>query len=212
MRNSKRIRVNRPIFKVVALVLSAFLLVGCSTQNPGTAAYVGDKRITSAELDGYLNELRDILPIETNDRGSTQIRTVLALVIIGEIIETAGRNTNAQVDQNLVAGDYQALEQDVGGQESLYLFAANRDVPPSLIYKVLAQNRAIEAIGKALLPNDTAADQNDEASAYILELADNIEIKVNPRYGSWNSRDGSISPPANVLSEPAYAVNLGLNP
>jgi hypothetical protein len=201
-----------PIFKVVALVLSALILVGCSTQNPGTAAYVGDKRITSGELDGYINELRDILPVETNDRGSTQIRTVLALMIIGEIIETAQRETDAQVDQNLIAGDYQALEQDVGGQEALYLFAANRDVPPSLIYKVLAQNRAIEAIGVALLPDDTAAVQNDEASAYILNLAENIEIKVNPRYGSWNSRDGSISPPANILSEPAYAVNLGLNP
>lgn len=202
----------KPIFRVIALVLSAMVLVGCSTQNPGTAAYVGEKRITSGELDEYLNELRDILPVETNDRGSTQIRTVLALMIIGEIIETAQRETNAQVDQNLVAGDYQALEQDVGGQEALYLFAANRDVPPSLIYKVLAQNRAIEAIGISLLPDDNAQDQNAEASAYILNLAENIDIKVNPRYGSWNSRDGSISPPANVLSEPAYAVNFELNP
>ncbi len=202
----------KPIFRVIALVLSAMVLVGCSTQNPGTAAYVGEKRITSGELDGYLNELRDILPVETNDRGSTQIRTVLALMIIGEIIETAQRETNAQVDQTLVARDYQALEQDVGGQEALYLFAANRDVPPSLIYKVLAQNRAIEAIGISLLPDDNAEDQNAEASAYILNLAENIDIKVNPRYGSWNSRDGSISPPANVLSEPAYAVNFELNP
>lgn len=201
----------KSLSRAVSVLLVGFLLVGCSTQNPGTAAYVGEKRITVSELDTYLSELREIVPVETNDKGSTQIRTVLALIIIGEIIETARRNTEAQVDQNLVAGDYQALEQDVGGKEALDLFAANRDVPPSLIYRVLEQNRMIEAVGRSLAPNDTPADQNDEASAYILDLAEQIEITVNPRYGSWNSRDGSISPPANVLSEPAYAVDFGLN-
>lgn len=197
--------------KLISIFLASLLLVGCSSQNPGTAAFVDGKRISVSELDVYLKELRELVPVETNDRGSTQIRTVLALIIIGEIIESAKRNTNAQVDQNLVAGDYQALEKDLGGKDALHLFAANRDVPPSLIYKVLEQNRMIEAIGKSLAPNDTPADQSDEASAYILDLADKIEITVNPRYGSWNSDNGSISPPANVLSEPAYAVNLGLN-
>jgi hypothetical protein len=203
--------VKKSLSAAVSVLLVGFLLIGCSTQNPGTAAYVGEKRITVSELDSYLSELREIVPVETNDKGSTQIRTVLALIIIGEIIETARRNTEAQVDQNLVAGDYQALEQDVGGKEALDLFAANRDVPPSLIYKVLEQNRMIEAVGRSLAPNDTPADQNDEASAYILDLAEQLEITVNPRYGAWNSRDGSISPPANVLSEPAYAVDFGLN-
>lgn len=193
------------------LFLVALLLMGCSTQNPGTAAYVGEKRITVAELDAYLKELREIIPVETNDKGSTQIRTVLALIIIGEIIETAQRNTDAQLDQNLITGDYQALEQDVGGKDALFLFAANRDVPPSLIYKVLEQNRLIEAVGRALAPDETEADQNDEASAYILDLAEQIKITVNPRYGAWDSKDGSISPPANILSEPGFAVDPGLN-
>ncbi len=199
------------IAKVLSVLLVSLLLVSCSTQNPGTAAFVDDRRILVSELDVYLNELRELVPVETNDQGSTQIRTVLALIIIGEIIETAQRNTNAQVDQNLVAGDYKALEQDLGGEDSLYLYAANSNVPPSLIYEVLEQNRMIEAIGKSLVPDGTPADQNDEASFYILNLADQIEIKVNPRYGSWNSENGSISPPANVLSEPAFAVNLELN-
>lgn len=201
----------KKLFRNVFLFLVALLLMGCSTQNPGTAAYVGEKRITVAELDAYLKELREIIPVETNDKGSTQIRTVLALIIIGEIIETAQRNTDAQLDQNLITGDYQALEQDVGGKDALFLFAANRDVPPSLIYKVLEQNRLIEAVGRALAPDETEADQNDEASAYILDLAEQIKITVNPRYGAWDSKDGSISPPANILSEPGYAVDPGLN-
>lgn len=199
------------MIKAISLALMAVLLMGCSAQNPGTAAYVGEKRILVSELDTYLNELRDLVPVETNDKGSTQIRTVLALIIIGEIIEQARIDSNAQVDQNLVAGDYQALEQDLGGEEALYLYAANRDVPPSLIYDVLEQNRIIEAIGIALAPSDSPADQSQQASEFILGLADQIDINVNPRYGSWNSQDGSISPPANVLSEPAYAVDLGLN-
>lgn len=201
----------KKLFRNVFLFLVALLLMGCSTQNPGTAAYVGEKRITVAELDAYLKELREIIPVETNDKGSTQIRTVLALIIIGEIIETAQRNTDAQLDQNLITGDYQALEQDVGGKDALFLFAANRDVPPSLIYKVLEQNRLIEAVGRALAPDETEADQNDEASAYILDLAEQIKITVNPRYGAWDSKDGSISPPANILSEPGFAVDPGLN-
>jgi hypothetical protein len=175
---------------------------------------VGDTRITSDELSVYMDDLRSVVPIENNDQGTAQTRGVLARLIIGQIISEAVTESNAIVDQSLVAKDYEALEKQSGGAEALAVFAGSRNVPPMLIKEVLSQNRAIEAIGKILEPNASEAEQRARGDGFLLQLANTKKIEINPRYGSWVSENGSIAPPANELSEPAFAkpIDLLTNP
>lgn len=196
--------------QISTFLLVSVVLVACGQQNPGTAAYVGEQRITSDQLSIYLNDLRAVVPIEDNDQGTAQTRGVLARLIIGQIIEDAVIETNAIVDQGLVARDYAALEKDAGGSEALAIFAGSRNVPPMLIKEVLSQNRAIEAIGKTIQPTASAPVQRAEGDAYILKIANTKKIDINPRYGTWIAQDGSIAPPANELSEPAFATPTDL--
>lgn len=196
--------------QISTFLLVSVVLVACGQQNPGTAAYVGEQRITSDQLSVYLNDLRAVVPIENNDQGTAQTRGVLARLIIGQIIEDAVIETNAIVDQGLVARDYAALEKDAGGTEALAIFAGSRNVPPMLIKEVLSQNRAIEAIGKTIQPTASAQVQRAEGDAYILKIANTKKIDINPRYGTWIAQDGSIAPPANELSEPAFATPTDL--
>jgi hypothetical protein len=196
--------------QISTFLLVSVVLVACGQQNPGTAAYVGEQRITSDQLSVYLNDLRAVVPIEDNDQGTAQTRGVLARLIIGQIIEDAVIETNAIVDQGLVARDYAALEKDAGGTEALAIFAGSRNVPPMLIKEVLSQNRAIEAIGKTIQPTASAQVQRAEGDAYILKIANTKKIDINPRYGTWIAQDGSIAPPANELSEPAFATPTDL--
>ncbi len=196
--------------QISTFLLVSVVLVACGQQNPGTAAYVGEQRITSDQLGVYLNDLRAVVPIEDNDQGTAQTRGVLARLIIGQIIKDAVSETNAIVDQGLVAQDYAALEKDAGGSEALAIFAGSRNVPPMLIKEVLSQNRAIEAIGKTIQPTASAQVQRAEGDAYILKIANTKKIDINPRYGTWIAQDGSIAPPANELSEPAFATPTDL--
>lgn len=196
--------------QISTFLLVSVVLVACGQQNPGTAAYVGEQRITSDQLGVYLNDLRAVVPIEDNDQGTAQTRGVLARLIIGQIIKDAVSETNAIVDQGLVAQDYAALEKDAGGIEALAIFAGSRNVPPMLIKEVLSQNRAIEAIGKTIQPTASAQVQRAEGDAYILKIANTKKIDINPRYGTWIAQDGSIAPPANELSEPAFATPTDL--
>jgi hypothetical protein len=196
--------------QISTFLLVSVVLVACGQQNPGTAAYVGEQRITSDQLSVYLNDLRAVVPIENNDQGTAQTRGVLARLIIGQIIKDAVSETNAIVDQGLVAQDYAALEKDAGGIEALAIFAGSRNVPPMLIKEVLSQNRAIEAIGKTIQPTASAQVQRAEGDAYILKIANTKKIDINPRYGTWIAQDGSIAPPANELSEPAFATPTDL--
>lgn len=196
--------------QISTFLLVSVVLVACGQQNPGTAAYVGEQRITSDQLGVYLNDLRAVVPIEDNDQGTAQTRGVLARLIIGQIIKDAVSETNAIVDQGLVAQDYAALEKDAGGVEALAIFAGSRNVPPMLIKEVLSQNRAIEAIGKTIQPTASAQVQRAEGDAYILKIANTKKIDINPRYGTWIAQDGSIAPPANELSEPAFATPTDL--
>jgi hypothetical protein len=200
--------------KVVGLLFVSSVLIACGQQNPGTAAFVGDTRITSDELSVYMDDLRSVVPIENNDQGTAQTRGVLARLIIGQIINEAVIESNAIVDQSLVAKDYEALEKQSGGAEALAVFAGSRNVPPMLIKEVLSQNRAIEAIGKVLEPNASEAIQRARGDGFLLQLANTKKIEINPRYGSWVSENGSIAPPANELSEPAFAkpIDLLTNP
>jgi hypothetical protein len=196
--------------QISTFLLVSVVLVACGQQNPGTAAYVGEQRITSDQLGVYLNDLRAVVPIEDNDQGTAQTRGVLARLIIGQIIKDAVSETNAIVDQGLVAQDYAALEKDAGGVEALAIFAGSRNVPPMLIKEVLSQNRAIEAIGKTIQPTASAQVQRAEGDAYILKIANTKKVDINPRYGTWIAQDGSIAPPANELSEPAFATPTDL--
>lgn len=196
--------------QISTFLLVSVVLVGCGQQNPGTAAYVGEQRITSDQLGVYLNDLRAVVPIEDNDQGTAQTRGVLARLIIGQIIKDAVSETNAIVDQGLVAQDYAALEKDAGGTEALAIFAGSRNVPPMLIKEVLSQNRAIEAIGRTIQPTASAQVQRAEGDAYILKIANTKKVDINPRYGTWIAQDGSIAPPANELSEPAFATPTDL--
>jgi hypothetical protein len=200
--------------KVVGLLFVSSVLIACGQQNPGTAAFVGDTRITSDELSVYMDDLRSVVPIENNDQGTAQTRGVLARLIIGQIISEAVTESNAIVDQSLVAKDYEALEKQSGGAEALAVFAGSRNVPPMLIKEVLSQNRAIEAIGKILEPNASEAVQRARGDGFLLQLANTKKIEINPRYGSWVSENGSIAPPAIELSEPAFAkpIDLLTNP
>ena len=85
------------------------------------------------------------------------------------------------------------------------MFAGSRNVPPMLIKEVLSQNRALEAIGKALQPGAPELVQRARGEGLLLKIANSKKIEINPRYGSWVSKNGSIAPPANELSEPAFA-------
>jgi hypothetical protein len=75
---------------------------------------------------------------------------------------------------------------------------------------VLSQNRAIDAIGRALSPTQPALVQRAQGDAYILKAANTRIIKINPRFGSWVSKNGTIAPPANELSEPAFTTPIDL--
>jgi hypothetical protein len=44
--------------KVVGLLFVSSVLIACGQQNPGTAAFVGDTRITSDQLSVYMDDLR----------------------------------------------------------------------------------------------------------------------------------------------------------
>jgi hypothetical protein len=134
----------------------------------------------------------------------------LARLIIGQIINEAVIETNAFVDQSLVAQDFAALEKQSGGPDALAIFAGSRNVPPLLIKEVLSQNRAIDAIGRALSPTQPALVQRAQGDAYILKAANTRIIKINPRFGSWVSKNGTIAPPANELSEPAFTTPIDL--
>ncbi len=182
------------------------MLVACGQQNPGTAAYVGDYRITEEELSFYLNDLRKVVPIENNDQGTSQSRGVLARLIIGQIITQAIEETGASVDQSLVASDYEALEKQTGGSDALAVFAGSRNVPPLLIKEVLSQNRALDAIGKVLAPEATIENQRFKGEEYVISKANENNVKINPRFGKWVPEDGSIAPPANEFSEPAFGL------
>ena len=200
----------KQLIRVIGLLFVSGVLIACGQQNPGTAAFVGDTRITSDQLSVYMDDLRSVVPIENNDQGTAQTRGVLARLIIGQIINDAVSETNAIVDQSLVAKDYSALEKQSGGADALAVFAGSRNVPPLLIKEVLSQNRAIDAIGKALDPAATPEVQRIQGDAYILKVANSLKIEINRRYGSWVSKDGSIAPPANELSEPAFAKPIDL--
>ncbi len=51
--------------------------------------------------------------------------------------------------------------------------------------------------------------RNEKLRAYLSEVAKDVGVKINPRFGSWNSKELEIAPPKDRLSTPGGPAGPG---
>ncbi|GGX68428.1 SurA N-terminal domain-containing protein [Streptomyces minutiscleroticus] len=181
-----------------ATVAAAPLLSACGNDaHPGAAAVVGGHRITVAQLENRVNEVRDAQRSATADRtqyeqtvarSGTLTRDTLQGMVLDEVLHRAARDAGVTVSRHEIQKMRDGLEQQTGGARALertwlqqYGVAPAR-LDDNLRLQIEAQKLA------AKLGTDTTQPAFWKA---LSKASDELDIDLNPRYGTWDVQKSS---------------------
>jgi hypothetical protein len=191
----------------VALLLASPALTACGSSGPdrtGAAAVVGDQRITVAELQARVNQVR---AAQARSPQSAQLiassgnlsSQTLSMLVQNTVIERAAADAGVTVTDGDAQQDHAAALQQFGGSEEALdaTLLQQYSVAPSQADEFFRTNALV---GKLItsLGFQPGSDGGQTAAVQALsKAADRLGVKINPRYGTWDSKKAVIGETAD---------------
>ncbi|MGX9883424.1 SurA N-terminal domain-containing protein [Streptomyces sp. NPDC002276] len=187
-----------------ALVLTAVIaaaapaLTACGSEaHPGAAAVVGGQRITVAQLQSRVNEVRVAQRAAVQDQ--TQYTRAIATtggltretlygMVFDQVVHRAAQDADVTVTRKDIQDMRAALAQQAGGSKALEAtWLAQYGVPPQR----LDENLRLQVEGRKLAAK-LGTDTSQPAFWKALSTASKeLHVDLNPRYGTWDVEKSS---------------------
>ena len=185
-----------------ALVAAAPLLSACGSEaHPGAAAVVGGQRITVAQLESRVSEVRAAQRSATADEAQyaqaiaktgTLTRNTLHGMVLDRVLHRAAEDNGVSVSDREVQQFRASLEQQAGGAQALRTaWLQQYGVPPQRLDDNLRTEVEAQKLGAAL-----GVDMNSPAGKAtfwntLSAASKELNVDVNPRYGAWDVEKAS---------------------
>ncbi len=199
---------NRRRIVVVAAVLSVGgLLAGCGPELAGSAAVVGQDRVTDTQLSDQVATVTAALGIQTSAKAN---QVVLDRLIRQELYNALATKIGVTVTDGEVQKFLDETVAQVGGQKALEDQLLQSGVPNTEIFsfaRTFLQQRAIVA---QIAPGKSEQEQGQVLGVAVIALSKELDTRVSPRFGTWDSARLSVGAPPNDLSEPLPTEGSGL--
>ena len=182
---------------LVALsIATGLLLTGCSQTNE--AATIGELKITQSELqssiDAVISERSKVdtsqMQLETGDalnRG--QLRFKILMYTFDEI----AKELDLEITTSEVVNRKQQITQSLGGDAELPKNLVNAAIAPQDFDTYIRAVLISERISSALASSGVAeADVANQLGRLLNAKAKELGVKVNPRYGFWDTEAGDV--------------------
>ncbi|MFG2554207.1 SurA N-terminal domain-containing protein [Streptomyces sp. NPDC048581] len=186
------------LFLTAAIAAAAPLLTACgSDAHPGAAAVVGGQRITVAQLENRVSEVRDAqraaVPDETQyaqviAKSGTLPRDVLHTMVLDRVLHRAAQDAGVTVTRKELQGMRGGLEEQVGGAKALETaWLQQYGIPPQRLDENLRLQLEAQKLATSL-----GTDTGKPAFWNALTAASKkLDIDLNPRYGTWDVQKSS---------------------
>ncbi|WP_439676454.1 SurA N-terminal domain-containing protein [Embleya sp. MST-111070] len=189
----RRRAASRARVAAVGLVLvTGFALSGCSESKAGAAAMVGGERIEISTLNAKVDKLeqafsRQNLPLNgTSAQLEANQAELVQLISRRVIAEAAGRN-HVALNATQVLQARRTLEARLGGPQNLEARLVRIGVLPAEVDDFVRTEALKGEIARVRGIDLGTADGQAQLDAYLGDVAASMKIKVNPRYGTWDS-------------------------
>ncbi|WP_262056253.1 SurA N-terminal domain-containing protein [Streptomyces sp. STR69] len=187
-----------------ALVLTAVIaaaapaLTACGSEaHPGAAAVVGGQRITVAQLQSRVNEVRVAQRAAVQDQAQYTraiattgglTRETLYGMVFDQVVHRAAQDADVTVTRKDIQDMRAALAQQAGGSKALEAtWLAQYAVPP----KRLDESLRLQVEGSKLAAK-LGTDTSQPAFWKALSTASKeLHVDLNPRYGTWDVEKSS---------------------
>jgi len=184
--------------KVLALfaVLSLAALTACGQVN--SAATLGDITITQSSFQSTLDELmKEREAVDTSqmqlEQGSSLNRSQLRFLIVTSIFDEIAKELKITVTKTDQATTRQTLVDQSGGEAALSQNLVSAQIAPSNFERYIRAIIITEKLADALEASGVTPEAVDaRISELVNAKAKELEISVNPRYGTWDYNAGDI--------------------
>ncbi|MFD6919784.1 SurA N-terminal domain-containing protein [Streptomyces sp. NPDC059944] len=185
-----------------AIVAAAPLLTGCgSDAHPGAAAVVGGQRITVAQLESRVNEVRSAQRAATKDEAQyeqaiaktgTLTRDTLHGMVLDRVLGRAAKNEGVSVTRKDSQQMRSALEQQAGGSKALETaWLQNYGVAPKRLDDSLRTEIEAQKLASALGADMNTTDGKAVFWKAMSTASKQLHVDLNPRYGAWDVQKSS---------------------
>lgn len=184
--------------KVLALiaVLSLATVTACGQVN--SAVTLGEITITQSSFQATIDELLtereavDTSQMQLED-GASLNRSQLRFMIITTIFDEIAKELKLDITKTEEATTRQSLVEQSGGEEALTQNLVSAQIAPSNFERYIRAIIITEKIADALEASGITPDAVDlRITELVNAKAKELEINVNPRYGTWDYDAGDI--------------------
>ncbi|MCX4881293.1 MULTISPECIES: SurA N-terminal domain-containing protein [unclassified Streptomyces] len=181
-----------------AIAAAAPVLTACgSDAHPGAAAVVGGQRITVAQLETRVNEVRTAQRAAVKDQAQYKqavaqtggvTRDTLHGMVLDRVLHRAAQDSGVNVTAMEVQRMRTGLEQQVGGSRALETaWLQQYGVAPKRLDDNLRLQLEAQKLARTL-----GTDTSKPAFWNALSKASReLHVDVNPRYGAWDVQKSS---------------------
>ncbi|MEU9306656.1 SurA N-terminal domain-containing protein [Streptomyces sp. NPDC048256] len=188
-------RRRRTALLLSAAIVAAPLLAACGNDaHPGAAAVVGDQRITVAQLESRVNEVRTAQRAAVTDdaqyaqavaQTGSLARDTLHGMVLDKVLHRAAEDAGITVSRREVQEMRAGLEQQAGGAEGLETaWLQQYGIPPQR----LDENLRLQLEAQKLA---TELGTNTSQPAFwnaLSKASKALDVDLNPRYGNWDAQ------------------------
>ena len=181
-----------------AIAAAAPLLTACgSDAHPGAAAVVGGQRITVAQLQTRVSEVRTAQRAAVKDdaqfkqavtQTSTLTRDTLHSMVLDRVLHRAAQDADITVTPKEIQQMRTGLEQQVGGAKALETaWLQQYGVAPQRLDDNLRLQLEAQKLAQSL-GTDTSKPPFWNA---LSKASKELKVDLNPRYGAWDVQQSS---------------------
>lgn len=186
---------------IPGVLLAGLVLTGCGQTLAGSAAVVGDARLTDAQLSQTVTTLTQRLNIPSSDQVS---QAVLSRWMVAQMIDQLAAQKGVTVSKGQVDSTISQETQRAGGREAFESGALQAGVLPEDIPGAVRTSLLIDQLSKTTITGDDPTGQTGLLTA-VQNLSDELDPQVSPRFGTWDAQQLSVGALPDDLSTPVVS-------
>lgn len=180
---------------------TALLAAGCATAEPGSAAVVGDTKISESSIAEQVRELNDATGKPATEPNAPLTLSLVNYNVLYELVGQAAAAAGVSVPPGAVDKAYGEIEQNAGGEEQLLQLATQQGIPPGNIRRDIEVQLTAGALANKIAPGLGQQEQQQALLESLGSFSEDVGVNVAPKYGSWDAAALQIGPPKDPVSK-----------
>ncbi|KPC63704.1 SurA N-terminal domain-containing protein [Streptomyces chattanoogensis] len=177
-----------------ALLAAAPLLAACgSDAHPGAAAVVDGKRITVAQLQARVKDVREAQGKSPQgaqlimNTGRLSLATLNGM-IFDEVLARAAEDAGVTVTRNDIQKWRETAEERAGSAERLKAMWLQQGIAPDEIDAMVRNQLLLDGLAKHLGADRGRPQGQQQLAQALAKTSRSMGIDVNPRFGKWDDQ------------------------